>query len=258
MAEYRATYYSEILERDLMVDIYTDAYDLKYSIFIEEKDMKGYSHKLRNLFENITAQGNIIDNYGAMIIMPLLFKSKGEKLSKDLEKEIVRELKIPEIFVEMSVTEKSDKDEVIKFLEENFGKNSDNKKFRDKETLQNIIENSAQINKDYYKKRNKTTLSYSDLGLQKGSRSYDTVGHIKNENASEEAIYEMIINEGYSLDVAEKILNTTGRTLLTQSERSKIIREFIKDKEKYISEENYTIATLNDILKNNRSIPITP
>ena len=96
------------------------------------------------------------------------------------------------------------------------------------------------------------------MRLQKGSRSYDTVGHIKNENASEEAIYEMIINEGYSLDVAEKILNTTGRTLLTQSERSKIIREFIKDKEKYISEENYTIATLNDILKNNRSIPITP
>ena len=257
MAEYRATYYSEMLERDLMVDIYTDAYDLKYSVFIEEKDMKGYSHKLRNLFENITAQGNIIDNHGVMIIMPLLFKSNGEELLKDLEKEIVRELNFPEIFDEMSVTEKSDKDEVIKFLEENCGKNSDNKKFRDKETLENLIENSAQINKDYYKKRNKTTLSYSDLGLHKGSRSYNTVGHIKDENASEESIYEMIINEKYSFEVAEKILNTTGRTLVTQSERSKIIRDFIKDKEKYISEKNYTIATLNDILKSNRCIPIT-
>ena len=64
----------------------------------------------------------------------------------------------------------------------------------------------------------------------------------------------MIINEGYSFEVAEKILNTTGRTLLTQSERSKTIREFIKDREKY--KENYTISTLNSILENNRTILI--
>ena len=116
MAEYRTTYYSEILERDLMVDLYTDAYDLKYSVFLKENDMKGYSHKLRNLFECITdedkenyGEGNISDNYGVIIVMPLLFRSNGEKLEKEIEKEIIRQLKLPEIFFEMNITEKTDR-----------------------------------------------------------------------------------------------------------------------------------------------------
>ena len=261
MVECRATYYSEILERDLTVDLYTDPYSLKYSTFIEEKDMKGYSHRLKNLFENITdedkenyGEGNIFDGYGIVIVMPLIFKTKGEKLSKELEKEIIRQLNLPEISFEMSVTGKTDKDKITEFLTKQVGEKSCDEESKDKEDIENLIKNAAQINRDYYKKRNKNTLSYSDLGLEKGSKSYDTVGHIKTENASEESIYEMIINEKYSFEVAEKILNTTGRTLLTQSERSKTIREFIKDQEKY--KENYTISTLNSILENNRTILI--
>ena len=188
--------------------------------------------------------------------MPLLFRSNGEKLEKEIEKEIIRQLNLPEIFFEMNITEKTDSRKINEFLEEISDRKSGVEKTSGEDTIDAVIKNAVQINRDYYKKRNKNTLSYSELGLEKGSKSYDTIGHIKTENASEESIYEMIINERYSFEVSENILNTTGRTLFTQSERSKIIREFIKDKEKYISENSYTLDKLNEILKDKRNIPI--